>query len=306
MAYDFKRLGDVTVVDTVADEANILIEENGVIKKANKSQIGDKISTAALVESVTEDANVIVEENGVIKKVNKSQIGMSEVSWDDLTDKPFDSNVEIIEIFPEQTVYYSGINNEDDRYYIYLDNIESLNANSIYIAVLNGQKYEAVPGQYGVEFDYNLHMYSGSYGTTAQWKMELGESVTLAIYEKKEEVVKQLDTKFLKGKIALDMLDYESVPDDYLMNALGFGFSSATVANGNTVVPFYHNYFNPVSGGILCVSFGGDYSDNNGMIMQISDKTYPIYNATNNTKLTSVTKGMHLFVTNGIRFYLIV
>lgn len=40
MAYDFKRLGDVDLVDAPAENANVLIEENGIIKKAPKDAVG--------------------------------------------------------------------------------------------------------------------------------------------------------------------------------------------------------------------------------------------------------------------------
>ena len=37
---EFKKLSDVEVVEAVSDAANVLIEENGVIKKAPKTQVG--------------------------------------------------------------------------------------------------------------------------------------------------------------------------------------------------------------------------------------------------------------------------
>ena len=40
MAYDFKRLSDVEVVAEPTESANVLIEENGVIKKAPKTAVG--------------------------------------------------------------------------------------------------------------------------------------------------------------------------------------------------------------------------------------------------------------------------
>lgn len=40
MAYEFKKLNDVEIVETPIDTANVLIEEDGVIKKAPKSAIG--------------------------------------------------------------------------------------------------------------------------------------------------------------------------------------------------------------------------------------------------------------------------
>ena len=40
MAYEFKKLSAVEAVETVSDTANVLIEENGVIKKAPKTEVG--------------------------------------------------------------------------------------------------------------------------------------------------------------------------------------------------------------------------------------------------------------------------
>lgn len=40
MAYEFTKLGDVTLTDSPVNEANVIIEENGEIKKTPKSAIG--------------------------------------------------------------------------------------------------------------------------------------------------------------------------------------------------------------------------------------------------------------------------
>ena len=40
MAYNFKSIADVEVVAEPAESANVLIEENGVIKKAPKTAVG--------------------------------------------------------------------------------------------------------------------------------------------------------------------------------------------------------------------------------------------------------------------------
>ena len=43
MAYEFKKLSDVEIAETPSDTANVLIEEDGVIKKAPKSAVGGGI-----------------------------------------------------------------------------------------------------------------------------------------------------------------------------------------------------------------------------------------------------------------------
>ena len=40
MSYEFKKLSDVEVVEAPTDTANVLIEEDGVIKKAPKTAVG--------------------------------------------------------------------------------------------------------------------------------------------------------------------------------------------------------------------------------------------------------------------------
>lgn len=40
MAYEFKKLSDVDTVETPSETANVLIEEDGVIKKAPKTAVG--------------------------------------------------------------------------------------------------------------------------------------------------------------------------------------------------------------------------------------------------------------------------
>ena len=134
MAYEFKRLSDVTTVEAVAENTNVLIEEDGIVKKVNKSYVGEKVSDAALVEAATEDANVIIEENGVVKRVHKSQIGLTEVSWNDLKDKPFHEEGEMSEILPEMSFEFYGEP--------VIPNVSlTFEEGTDYIVIFDGQKY---------------------------------------------------------------------------------------------------------------------------------------------------------------------
>lgn len=68
MAYDFKKLSDVAVVETPAETANVLIEEDGVIKKAPKTAVGgaggdydlDILCEASDWSSITSDSYSLV------------------------------------------------------------------------------------------------------------------------------------------------------------------------------------------------------------------------------------------------------
>ena len=79
MAYEFKKLSDVAAVETPADTANVLIEEDGVIKKvANFAQsILNKIIRADVVEELSDESYVLVEEGGSVKRVPKTSVGGS-------------------------------------------------------------------------------------------------------------------------------------------------------------------------------------------------------------------------------------
>lgn len=75
MAYNFKSIADVEVVAEPAESANVLIEENGVIKKAPKTAVGGAGGEADLVIALTmridnnnpesEDTSVTIESGGL-------------------------------------------------------------------------------------------------------------------------------------------------------------------------------------------------------------------------------------------------
>lgn len=58
MAYEFRKLGEVDAVETATDEANVLIEEEGSVKRVPKSEVGFKLpegGTAGQVLAKTEE-----------------------------------------------------------------------------------------------------------------------------------------------------------------------------------------------------------------------------------------------------------
>ena len=60
MSYNFKSIADVEVVAEPAESANVLIEENGVIKKAPKTAVGGAGGTGGAGGSVEPDMIVDV------------------------------------------------------------------------------------------------------------------------------------------------------------------------------------------------------------------------------------------------------
>lgn len=72
---EFKKLSAVDTIKTVSETANVLIEENGEIKKIHKDGITMNPNKLSAVDSVSETANVLIEENGEIKKAPKTAVG---------------------------------------------------------------------------------------------------------------------------------------------------------------------------------------------------------------------------------------
>lgn len=105
MAYEFKKLGTVEAVETATDKATVLIEENGVIKRVLKDEVGGvKVSSTASVgqtivvksvdevgkpiewETVSLDSvvNGIMNKMGIEKKtINQCKIDYSIVAVED-------------------------------------------------------------------------------------------------------------------------------------------------------------------------------------------------------------------------------
>lgn len=73
--YEFKKIGDVDVIESVNDSAHVIIEDAGILKKMAAKNIGAVKSVNGVIPD--ESGNVVVE---VPKAVT---------SWNDLTDRPF-------------------------------------------------------------------------------------------------------------------------------------------------------------------------------------------------------------------------
>lgn len=75
MAYNFKNLADVELLDTMPENAKVIVEVDGATKRAPKEDgIGKLVSVEAL-EEVPENATVLVEVDGEIKRVPGSGLG---------------------------------------------------------------------------------------------------------------------------------------------------------------------------------------------------------------------------------------
>ena len=199
MAYDFKKLKDVTTVETVTDKANVLVEENGVIKKVNKNEIS----------------------------------GLKEVSWNDLKDKPFGSRIGLVVCHPEETIeMYDGYNGFSEQIHI----AKLFEAGKKYVVNFDGKTYECVskdweidettscvignvalafyavnPVDTGEPFCFKMDYYSAESKLVVVYTPN-GGSHTFSIYEE-GEVVEQLDYKYTpEGYPKLDVKVVTTLP----------------------------------------------------------------------------------------------
>jgi hypothetical protein len=84
MSFNFKRLSDVSSAESVSENTNVIIEEDGVIKKVSNffRQILNKIAQVDITEEPSDKSYVLVEEGGSVKRVPKTFIGGSGGGYD--------------------------------------------------------------------------------------------------------------------------------------------------------------------------------------------------------------------------------
>lgn len=81
MAYNFKNLADVELLNAMPEAANIVVEVDGKTKRAPQVQIPEPVDEIALIvnsetlEEVPEGATVLAEVNGKIKRVPSDGLG---------------------------------------------------------------------------------------------------------------------------------------------------------------------------------------------------------------------------------------
>lgn len=77
MSYNFKSLGEVELLNTIPETANVFVEVDGGIRRAPQAKPIDEIVGSETLEEVPENATAIVEVNGEIKRVSGKELGGS-------------------------------------------------------------------------------------------------------------------------------------------------------------------------------------------------------------------------------------
>lgn len=79
MAYNFKSLGEVELLNTMPENANVLVEVDGATRRAPKEDGISKLVTVEALAEVPEGATVLAEVNGEIKRVPGEGLGGGKV-----------------------------------------------------------------------------------------------------------------------------------------------------------------------------------------------------------------------------------
>lgn len=175
---EFKKLSDVEVVAEPAESANVLIEEDGVIKKAPKTAVGGA--------------------GGV-------------TSWNDLTDKPFGEECRIIHQGTYTLKYQENPISYSYEYSAYIETL-SLENGKEYISTVNGvsKKSTSIQG--------DLSISGGRYSSgeikifPTEEHAELGYPDITVDFTVQENQVIPLDAKYLpKADAVLDATSSSNV-----------------------------------------------------------------------------------------------
>ena len=110
---EFKKLSAVEAVKTVGDTAHVLIEENGVIKRAPKDEVGG-VNVDNLPSAEGEEVNVLCVENGALKQKSSKGFGGSGGGWDVVINGTISDGVTswILEKGSHASIYEKLVNNE--------------------------------------------------------------------------------------------------------------------------------------------------------------------------------------------------
>ena len=75
MAYTFKNMGSVELLEQMPENANVMIEVDGATKRAPQKNVMAELTAAETLEEVPEGATVLAEVDGEIKRVPGEGLG---------------------------------------------------------------------------------------------------------------------------------------------------------------------------------------------------------------------------------------
>lgn len=205
---EFKKLSDVEIIETPIDTANVLIEEDGVIKRVPKDEVGGiKVAAAEVGQTIVVKA---VDENGNPTEWEAVDLPEGASSWNDLKDRPFYEEVKESKYYywDEQEITFGSETNG----YTYAEAAinEQFPWSGMLFVNFDDIEYECEiydTGEYArvifnvngddisVDFGGTVKNYERNSETAGRWA---NTTHIISVYSKSiEETVKPLDTKYL-------------------------------------------------------------------------------------------------------------
>lgn len=156
---EFKKLSAVEAVAEPTETAHVLIEENGVVKRVPKDEVGGiNPSKLTIVETIGDDAKVLVEDNGVIKRAPIITIGNMYIIAMDENGSVF-SSVGIYDGLssnPASILMAYVWNDQDGGYKTYIDTELSKNDNGDFDGYVGrGYYHYIIHADNSIEFYYD-------------------------------------------------------------------------------------------------------------------------------------------------------
>lgn len=187
MAYEFKKLSDVNTIESINDTLNVLVEDSGNIVKIAANNL---VPEDVVIQSELQDA------------INS--IPAPVTSWNDLTDKPFDTIEEVIENQRLESISvtntYSRSNSvllgEDILHKVYFDN-------DIYeLSSIRGSVGPALGDRNLTTYPFYISDNAVEGGSTIS-VIDDGKIHTISVYEcAVSETIVTLDEKYIPDTIS--------------------------------------------------------------------------------------------------------
>jgi hypothetical protein len=177
MAYNFKNLADVELLNAMPEEANVVVEVNGTTKRAPLPEIPEVDVTAELIgsealEEVPEGATVLAEVNGEIKRVPSAGLGGGADAWDIIIYRELDDGNFIWEKGDVETLTNMLVTGQPPRICLYYTNKSFSSPNASVLTPI------------GIELSYPSGFLLQLYFMNGMW-LSINEDGSIDVYEDK-------------------------------------------------------------------------------------------------------------------------
>lgn len=132
MSYEFKKLSDVDIVETPSETANVLIEEDGVIKKAPKTAVGGAGSSSNEYDMII---HAFYGDNsgwGWVDNIQPEDCEIVVGSYEDLVEKLMSDNDYAPKALFKFKTDYNYITIQFDNFYYSMGSTNSLEMHTIF------------------------------------------------------------------------------------------------------------------------------------------------------------------------------